>query len=322
MSFLRYVLRRAAVAVASVYAVVIATFLLGTLTVRNEIRNALAQAADPRREPPANAADLERIRDSLESLYNLDQPLYERLGRWLVDVTTFDWGTSFETHQPIVTILEARVGTTLEYVVPGVLLAMVLGVLLGLTAALARDGAFDWSARLGGYAVLGVPVFMTLEYLRTLSGLAVPLLGGWVLVLADPGPKTLAAIAVALALFAGQLRFARAASLEQSGRSFVKLLRAKGAGRLDLARHVLRNAAIPIVSLSISELLAVLVLTIYVVEEVLGIRGLAGASLRAARTSDLPLLIWTTMVVVFLGIGLRFLQDVLAGYLDPRLRAE
>jgi peptide/nickel transport system permease protein len=316
MSYLRYILRRAAFAVASVYAIVFATFFLGNLTIRNEIANALARA----RYGGASEAEIERLRQGLYSAYNLDQPIHERLVDWAVDVTTLNWGTSIDTGQPVFEMVAGPALTTIEYVIPGVLLAVLLGVGFGLFAALATDGLFDWTVRLGSYLFLAVPVFVLLTYMLYLEGWRVTLVGNWSMVLADLDDKTLGTLAIALGLLAGQIRFARASALEQTGESFVKMLRAKGARRLRLARHVLRNAAIPIVSLSITELLAVLVLNIYVVEDVLRIDGLANVSLRAAKSADIPLLIWSTMVVVFFGITLSFLQDVLYGYLDPRVR--
>jgi peptide/nickel transport system permease protein len=315
MNYLRYVLHRAAVAVASVYLAVVATYLLGRFTIGNEIRNQLAAA----RREGASPAELERLQETLRAQYGLDEPLLDRLVGWIADVTTLQWGESVTYREPVLSVLDGRVATTLEYVLPGIALAALLGVLLGLAAALARDGPFDWSVRLTAYALLGVPVFVLLTYATHFAGWQIRLVDGWVLVLAAPDDKTLAAVAVALGLLAGVLRFSRAAALEQSRQSFVKMLRAKGATRLHLARHVLRNAAIPIVSISITELLAVLVLNIYVVEEVLGLPGLAGASLEAATSADVPLLIWSTMVVVALGIALSFLQDLLYGYLDPRV---
>mgnify|MGYP006293635507 CR=1 FL=1 len=316
MSYLRYVLRRAAFAVLSVYAVVTATYFLGTLTIRDQIENILALE----QYSGASERELELLEEALVERYGLDRPILDQLLNWWVDVTTLDWGESISFREPIVAVLDGRVQTTLEYVIPGVILAMVLGVFLGLFAALAKDGVFDYSVRLISYAVLGIPVFMLLFYMMYLEGWKIRLVGGWVLVLAEVDSMTLATVAVALGLLAGQIRFARASSLEQTGRSFVKMLRAKGAGRIRLARHVLRNAAIPIISLSITELLAVLVLNIYVIEEVLRIRGLADVSLQAATQADVPLLIWSTMVVVALGITASFIQDVLYGYLDPRIR--
>lgn len=316
MSYLRYVLRRAAFAVVSVYLVVTATFLLGNAMISNKIGSILARARYGGTPPD----ELEQMRQTLSATYNLDDPLLDRYLNWLVDVTTFDWGVSTEFREPVLAVLDGRIQTTLAYVLPGVLLAVLLGILLGLVAALARDGVIDWSVRTVSYIGLAIPVFVLLEYLLVLRGQTVPLVGGWELVFARLDPKTMATIAVAISLLAGQLRFSRAAALEQTGREFVKMLRAKGIRRLGLARHVLRNAIVPIVSLSISELLAVLVLNIYVIEEVLGIPGLAEASLTAAKEADISLLIWSTMVIVVLGVALNFLQDVLYGYLDPRVR--
>ena len=193
-------------------------------------------------------------------------------------------------------------------------LAVVLGVVLGTAIAVTRSRLLDWSARLTAYAVLGVPVFMLLVYLplaagQTVFGVTLPTLR----------PKTQGALAVAVSLLAGQLRFTRAAALEQRSRAFVKTLRAKGIGTAGMARHLLRNVAVPLVSLSIAELLGTLVLVIYVVETVLPVRGLGAVTLTAVKQADLPLVLGATLVVVVLGVSLSLLQDVLAGYLDPRI---
>ncbi|MFB6189578.1 MAG: ABC transporter permease [Halapricum sp.] len=318
MSYARYLARRALFAVLSVYLVLSVTFALINLTVWQKIENRLALA----RYNGASQAEIEQIRNAFVNSRHLDAPLYERYVKWLVDVTTLKWGHSFTYHQSVVAVLDGRIVTTLQYVVPGVLLAVVLGVVVGLFAALARDGVFDWSARLVGYGVLGVPVFVVIFYYQYLSGTGLAIVDGFRVVTPTLSKLQLASFTVAASLLAGQLRFSRTAALEQSGRAFVKMLRAKGATRLRLARHVLRNAAIPIVSLSFSEVIAVLMLNIYAIEDVLRIHGLAEASLTAARESDMALVIWTTMVIVLIGITGNFLQDVLYGYLDPRIRAD
>lgn len=317
MSYARFLVRRAAVALASVYAVVSATFLLVLGPVNNELEERVAVARYCQSRPCGETTPPpEVVRESFVSARNLDVPVYERYVDWLANVATLDWGYSFAYGRPVVAVLDGRVQTTLGYVLPGVVLAVVAGVAVGLVAALSRDGAFDWVARLGAYALLGVPSFMLVTYVLFVATLPVDLLGVPVLT-----RHSIASLTVAAGLLAGQVRFSRAAALEQTGRSFVRMLRAKGASRLVMARHVLRNALVPIVSLSVTELLAVLVLGIYVVEEVLFIDGLAGASLRAAREGDLPLVIWTTLVISVLGITANFLQDMLYGYLDPRTTA-
>lgn len=307
MSYLRYVVRRAAFAVFTVYAVVTAMFLLVNMTVWLRLENKVALAE----YGGASPEEIERLREGFIAERGLDVPILDRYIGWLLDIPKFDWGYSFAYREPVINVLDGRVPKTLEYVIPGVLLAVVLGVLIGLFAALSKDGIFDWSTRLGSYVLLGIPAFMVVIYYLHFF---------------DPRGGTdrmfVASVTVAVGLVAGQIRFSRASALEQTGESFVKMLRAKGANRLRLARHVLRNAAIPIVSLSLTELLAVLMLNIYVVEEVLNIRGLAQANLLAVRESDISLVIWSAMVFVAIGVVGNFLQDLLYGWLDPRIRAE
>ncbi|WP_435115641.1 ABC transporter permease subunit [Halolamina sp. C58] len=314
MSYVSYLLRRFAFAVFSVYAAATAMFAFTVLQIRLLFRQQLAfmnwAGSDTTEQ------EIERFRESYVARRGLDHPLHERYLDWLVDLTTLEWGQSIAYRQPVAVVLDGRVVTTLEYVVPGVVVAVVLGVPLGVLAAFAKNEPRDWSARLSTYALLGVPVFMVITYLlvgvsriRGSLGLSVH-------------PQVIAAVAVAASLLAGQLRFSRSAVLDQTGREFVKMLRAKGISRLTLVKHVLRNAALPIVSLSLSELLAVLVLNIYVIENVLPIDGLARASLVAVEQGDMSLITWSTLVIVFLGIAGSFLQDVLYGYLDPQISVE
>jgi len=323
MSFPRFVARRALFAVLSVYAVVSATFVLINGPLQQELENQVAYArycqtrnCGPDVPPP------EEMREGFVQARGLDVPIYERYLGWLVDVTTFEWGFSVAYGRPVVDVVERTVPTTLEYVLPGVALGVALGVGFGVVVAFAKDGLLDWSLRTAAYGLLGVPAFMVIYYYWFLSGEGLATVGGFRFVAPSVDRTTLAALTVAASLLAGQLRFSRTAALEQSGRAFVKMLRAKGASRLRLARHVLRNAAVPIVSLSISELLAVLVLNAYVVEWVLRIDGVATASLRGVREPDVALVIWTTLVIAVLGIVANFCQDVLYGYLDPRVRVD
>jgi peptide/nickel transport system permease protein len=318
VSYARFVARRLGFAALSAYVAVTAIFALITFTPNTDLGGKLAEAARGGASPEA----LEQIRQRYLQTRGLDEPILDRYVDWLVDVTTLDWGYSFTFQQPVWDVLTVRVPTTLEYVVPGVVLAFVLGVGVGLFAAMTRGSVFDRVSRVASYALLGVPSFVGLVWYTHFSGADVIAIAGTASVKPGIHPQVLAAAAVAVSLLAGQIRFSRTASLEQAGEEFVKLVRAKGASRLRVARHVLRNAALPIVSLSITEILAVLMLNIYVVEAVLGIDGLARASLSAVYERDLPLLIGTTMVLVFVGIGGNLLQDALYGYLDPTINED
>ena len=314
-TYLRYAVRRVALAVLSVYVVVTAV-LVATYPVMQGLVEAAIRAIRFRK---ITEYEKERLIASLRTTYDVDASLPERLVDWWVNVPTFDWGTSVVFGEPVVAVLDGRVVRTLAYVLPGFVLAVLGGVLAGVGVALARNATVEWSPRLVAYSLMGVPVFMLLYYMGALAGAEVAVLGTTI-TLPRPGQTTLAALAVAATLLASQVRFARAAALERSGRPFVKMLRAKGVGRIGLARHLLRNVAVPLVSLSIGELLGTLAITVYVAEAVLGIDGLGAVSLTAVQEADLPLLVGSILVIVYLGIAASLCRDLLAGYLDPRLR--
>ena len=124
---------------------------------------------------------------------------------------------------------------------------------------------------------------------------------------------------VGTSLLAGQMRYARAQSLEYANTEFVKLVRAKGAGTRRVARHLLRNAAIPLLALFFTDMIGILVVNVFVIEYVFSIPGIGGLSLVAFQQQDLPVVLGATMVIVFVGIGGNFLQDVAYLVLDPRV---
>ncbi|MDH5021201.1 ABC transporter permease [Halobacterium rubrum] len=323
MTLARYLLRRTALAVFSVYASVSLTFAVVAFAPNTALGGRLSAASYYER---ADAEEVAELQAAYLEARGLDDPLVERYLDWLVDIASFDWGFSFVYNQPVWDVLVARVPTTFEYVVPGVLLAVALGVPLGAATAMVRSQEIDLALRLATYVLVGLPGFMFVAFLAFGTGgewkewTGVYVHRYWV---NTALPRRLvAAMAVAASLLGAQIRFARTAVLEEAGKEFVKLLRAKGASRLRVGRHVLRNAALPIVTLSATELLSVLLLNIYVVEDVLRIDGLAGASLMAVRRRDFPLIIGTTMVLVFVGVLGSLLQDVCYGYLDPRVETE
>lgn len=315
MSYLRYLARRSLFAVLSVYVAVTAMFVLANFMWQYYLSNILAGA----RYAGATEEQVARMRQQFKAERGLDEPYLVRYVEWLVDVTTLNWGTSFRYQQPVVDVLADPVATTLQYVLPGVALAVVLGVLVGLFAALSKDETFDWTVRLVAYTLFALPAFLLLDY--ALHGVTLTAGSGLARTIATEHTMAFASLLVAASLLAGQVRFARSSSLEQTGQQFVKLLHAKGTDRLTVARHVLRNASLPIISLSTTEIVSVLALDIYVIEEILPIPGLAEIVLVAVKRGDVPILIWSTMVIIVIGILGNLLTDILYGHLDPRVQA-
>ena len=315
MSFSWYFIRRTAFAIIAVYLVLTITFGFVTLT-GNPGQGAVVFDVATSQGQEAAAEALAEYREAR----NLDDPIIERYARWLVDITTLDWGTSFSQNAPVTALIGRALPRTLSYVLPAMAFALAGGIGIGLYSTTHQQTLL---ARLGAgsaYIGLGIPNFW-------LAGL---LLFIFTVTFGQYGEATvpywqllknivLPAFVLGTSLLAGQARYARAESSEYINAEFVKLLRAKGANTWDIVRHLLRNAAVPLLSLFFADLLIILALNIYVLEVVFGIPGLGQLSYQAIQNRDLPLILGTTLVFVFFGIGGNLFQDIAYRVFDPRI---
>lgn len=330
----RLIARRIGLAVVSMYVVMTVAFAFIAATPDPNVNVIQYSAAlELRYAPPEER--LEYIRQQVEAYRqarNLDVPVWKRYVRWLAAVSTFDWGLSKSTNVPVTMLIRQRLPFTLAYVVPSMVLSTVGGIALGSYLAL-RDGKWlDRTGRTAAYVGFGLPSFwlavVLLHYATELY-----MLPGDYYIQMDAGvdPTTsplaagnllgiaLAAIVLTTTLFASQLRHARSETLEHVGSEFIRLARAKGLARVGVARHALRVAAVPLLSLFFVDLFGVLVVSVVVIEYVLELPGFGLLTFSAIRTRDLPLVLGTTMVVAFVGIVGTMLKDVISIWLDPRV---
>lgn len=239
---------------------------------------------------------------------NLDEPVHVRYANWLVDFSTFQWGESFVHSESVTDLLGEAIPKTLSYLLPGALLAVLGGVGLGMFSAFKEAAYSAKVTALVAYALFGIPVF----FLAIAVGLYWQPANQWLL----------PSLVLAAGLLAGQLRFSHTETADYLNATFVKLLRAKGASEFRVARHILKNAAVPLLAAAFTDLFAVMVLNVYVIERFFGINGLGTLSLNAILDRDLPLVIGTVAVIVFASVLLSFLQDVANTVIDPRIGGE
>lgn len=321
MSRAWWLAKRLVVAIAVVYAIVTVVFLFVALTKDPTIHMVERAAVIGGLSGEEVDAVLEAYRESR----NLDDPPLQRYVNWLINVATLDWGRSFSTGQPVAPLIGRGLLFTGAYLVPALGLAVGGGIAIGMYSA-THDGSIGARISVGlSYFGFGVPNFLFAWLLMWFVSVELGLFGRGLSDVAGvwswqtAGNMGLAAIVAGSSILAGQIRYARAASLEQLGREFVKLLRAKGAGPRTVTRHVLRNAAGPIVSTAFTELIDVMLLGIIVIELIFGIPGIGHLIHQGVVQRDLPLLMGAAMVLAFLTVGGTFLQDVLRGSLDPRV---
>lgn len=318
----KHVTRRVLFAVFAIYLVMSITFGFVALTADPKVGviahgTARQAASENANESEREAMVQEAVREYREE-NNLDDPVHERYFRWMVDISTLDWGRSDTQRAPVTTVLGTVIPNTLKYLVPAMLFALVGGLGLGVYSALNPGTVLERFSSGGLYLAYGIPNY----WLALVVGLLGLAHGGVVFSSRQMTTVVVPAAILGTSLLAGQLRYARAESHEYVNTEFLKLVRAKGASNWRVARHVLRNAALPLVSLFFADLLGVLVVNVFILEQILGINGLGSVGFAAIQQRDLPLILGVGMVLAFAGIVGNLIQDLAYVALDPRVDSE
>ncbi|WP_396612261.1 ABC transporter permease [Haloferax sp. S1W] len=255
---------------------------------------------------------------------NLDKPVTVRYIRWMIDITVFDWGRSLATGRPVLAMVRDGLSYTLSYVVPGILVGTLGGIWAGLSGALGDKTNSQRGLSLVSYVSFGVPSFWLAA--AFLVGVA-PNLSWFPDILPTSGPftpetmlfLTPPAIIVAANVFAGQLRYARTKGREYFQSDFVRQHQAIGISQHRVMWYVLRVAAVPLLAVSLADLIAILVINVFVIEFVFNIPGIGLLTYQAILDRDMPVVLGMTMVVALTGIGVNFVQEVANTVLDPRI---
>ena len=264
---------------------------------------------------------------SLRAYFGLDQPILLQYWNWLTSLLRGDAGISIRTGRPVFVEIFERLPATLELATAAALIAIAIGVPLGLLSAVRPRSGLDVLVRFGGLIGLSLPnfwlgtliiVFFSI-YLRWL-----PNTGGFVDFVRDPlANLTLLlfpSVTLGLALAAATMRMTRSAMSDVLSADYVRTARAKGlAPGIVLRRHVLKNGLIVVVTLlgiQVGQLLGGAV----VVEEIFSIPGVGRMLLTAIVQRDYALVQGTVLVIAIIFVAVNIVVDLLYGYLDPRIR--
>jgi oligopeptide transport system permease protein len=259
------------------------------------------------------------IRDNMRRRYGLDLPWYEQYANYLGGIATFNLGPSLSyRNRTVEEIITTQGPVTLELALLALAFAFAFGVPIGLASALARGTPFARMEGLTSSIALSVPAFLVgtlLIYVFAVRHELVPTTGweGW-------QAKILPTITLGLVPLAYCSRLTRGAVLETLREDYVRTAQAKGLrrGRL-LTQHVLRNSLVPVLS-AVGPLLGALMTTLFVVEVVFAVPGLARHYVSATTASDYPLLMGMTVVFTVFVILANLLVDLAHAAIDPRVR--
>lgn len=272
-------------------------------------------------DPDQSVRMPQEMRDHYRQLYGLDQPVAIQYLRWLGGIVRGDFGVSYTyRNEHVQQVIGRTWPVTAQLGLGTLLLALGLGIPLGLGAATRRGSGLDHLSRV--VAVLGAatPVYVlaTLSVLIFSARLRLLPLTGWDTI----GRAALIVPICVLALgpIAVITRYTRAATLEVLSAEFIRTARAKGLPpRQVIGRHVLKNALLPVLTLS-GPLVAHLLTGSFFVETIFNIPGIGAAFVFAAADRDYPLIMAGAVLSGSLIILLNLAVDLAYGLLDPRIR--
>jgi oligopeptide transport system permease protein len=270
-------------------------------------------------ERPLPEATLNNLREK----YGLNDPLWKQYLNYLIGIVTrFDFGPSLKGGRDANEIIRDTFPVSLQLGLVAFVISLVAGITLGVIAAIKPNTWVDYLAMLFSVMGISTPPYVITTLLIVLLAVQLRLLptGGWgglfdVRII-------IPAFTLALGPTAALARYMRASLLEVISADYVRTARAKGLGeRIVIIRHALRNALIPVLTIS-GPLLTSLITGSFFVESISQVPGLGRFFVRTVLDLDYPILIATTLLYAALVWSMNFIVDVLYTYLDPRVGYE
>lgn len=263
----------------------------------------------------------------LRSELGADQPVAAQLWQWVTGLASGDLGTSFVSRKPVGELIAARLPVTLPLTVAAFVLSVLISVPLGIVAAVRRRGAIGVAVSALTQLGVAVPVFwvgVMLVWVFALKAGVLPPGGfprqGWSEPAAAIRSLTLPVVTVAIAMSSVMVRYVRSATLDVLDQDYLRTARSLGySGPRALARHGLRNGAVPVVAILGIELASSL-LGAVVVENVFALPGLGALLLDSVQARDLPVVQALVLAVTAVVLIVNFLVDLSQRAIDPRLR--
>ena len=313
------IVRRAAGTAGTLFGVAVFVFVMLRAIPGNQITAGLGTEAAAL--TPAQQAALERY-------YGLDQPLVAQFFAWLGNMFTGNFGYSARNQQSVLDLTLRSLPVTAELAVLSIVLALLIGVPLGMLAASRPNAARDALGQVVSLAGLSIPAFLLAPTLLSVFAASFgfnPNGQGFATLAEDPllnlRQMVLPALVLGFGIAAPILRTTRAAVLEVRSEDFVRTARAKGVPERRLqVRHVLGNALVPIVTMTGLQF-GYLLGGAVVVEQIFSVPGIGRQVLLGIQQKEYAVVQSTVLVIALAFVLVNLLTDVLYRVIDPRVRA-
>lgn len=301
-----YLLKRILQAIGVVFCISLITFFVLNIVPGNPVEIMLGEFADK--------ATIARVTHEM----GLDQPIYIQYINWLKNMLTGDFGTSYFQNKPVIDILTSSFAVTAKLAGIAYVLAVVLGVFVGVVAAVNRGRWLD--SLLMTISVFGIsaPAFwiaIILQIVICLQLNILPLSG-----INSFASFILPGIALGTRYAASIARITRTSMLEVLSQDYIRTAQAKGLKqRAVIIKHALRNALIPIITIAGTDLGNILTGSV-LVESVFSIPGIGKMLVDSINTRDLPIVQGGVMYIAVICVVMYLVVDILYTVVDPRIR--
>ena len=272
---------------------------------------------------PGSPFNDERLSDAQEQIlnerYSLDEPLAIQYFNYLANIVKGDFGISFQFDgRPVASIIGERIGVSATLGAQSIIVGTILGLFLGILAALRHNTLIDYMAMVIAVLGLSIPNFVFAGLLQYWVGVRLQ----WLPVAFWEGFEysILPTISLAVFVVATIARYMRAEMLEVLGMDYINTARAKGIREVSIVlNHGIRNAMIPIITI-LGPLTVSLMTGTLVVEKIFSIPGLGDQFVNSILTNDYPVIMGVTLFFSALFIIVILVVDLLYSVIDPRIR--
>ncbi|WP_264760452.1 oligopeptide ABC transporter permease [Neobacillus rhizosphaerae] len=272
---------------------------------------------------PGSPFNDERLSESqkerLNERYGLDEPVPLQYITYMKNIFKGDFGVSFQYDgRSVSNIIGERIGASAVLGTQSLIVGTILGIILGIIAALRHNTSIDYGAMVISVIGISVPNFVFAGLMQYWVGVRLQ----WLPVAFWEGFEysILPTISLSVFVIATIARFMRTEMLEVLGQDYIVTARAKGLNGFSIIiKHSLRNAAIPIVTILGPMTVSLLTGTL-VIEKIFSVPGLGEQFVKSIMTNDFPVIMGVTLFYSVLFIGIVLIVDILYGIIDPRIR--
>jgi len=264
----------------------------------------------------ASEENLEAVREK----YNLNEPLYIQYWAWISSLVKGDLGTSIRYNRSVNTLIKDRIGPTLVLTLTGLIISVVLGVVMGILAALKRNSWLDYLTTVQAIFWISIPSFwlgILFLYIFGLQLRWVPIAG-----MVSYTSVILPALSLGLRQEAWFARPMRAEMLEVLNQEYIRAAKAKGLKYyIVVTKHALRNALIPIITMLALRLPWIIGGSV-VIEVVFSWGGIGSLLVNSVKARDYPVVQAILLLISIAVVLANLFADIIYTWVDPRIRTE